>query len=201
MALRHGFKSYANDLARLMRRELRLAPHEPLDPWRLAEHLAIPVIKLSDLGVREARHFLRIDASAFSAVTVFDGRRRVIVHNDAHDPGRQANDVAHEISHGLLMHEPGPAFGFHGCRNWNSAEEDEANWLGPALLISDEAAIHIVRTGMAFSQAATAYGVSQKLVTMRVNVTGAVVRVARSRRPTLSSGAPQQTPTPKWRPA
>ena len=42
----------------------------------------------------------------FSGVTVFRGPRRTIVFNDAHAPGRQANDIGHELSHGLLLHTP-----------------------------------------------------------------------------------------------
>jgi hypothetical protein len=56
-----------------------------------------------------------------------------------------------------------------------------AEWLSGALLISDEAALHIVRTGMPDDKAMTLYGVSRKMLQFRLNVTGARVRVARSR--------------------
>ena len=53
--------------------------------------------------------------------------------------------------------------------------------MGPALLISEEAALHIVRTGIMMHEAIKAYGVSEDVITMRINVTGARRRVERQR--------------------
>jgi hypothetical protein len=47
--LRRGFKTEANALAVALRRELHLDDHAPLCPWRLAEHLDVPIAALSDL--------------------------------------------------------------------------------------------------------------------------------------------------------
>jgi Zn-dependent peptidase ImmA (M78 family) len=54
------------------------------------------------------RYFSQIDTDSFSAVTVFRGYRRLIVHNENHHPHRQASNLAHELSHTLLEHEPSP---------------------------------------------------------------------------------------------
>ena len=132
MRLRWGFKSEANALAREVRRELGLRPTDRLDPFQLAEHLAITVIALSALRSEApgmVKHFSRMDLPAFSAITVFEGTTRVIVHNDFHSPGRQASNVAHELSHGLLLHPPKPALNSSGCRDWDEDKEHEANWL------------------------------------------------------------------------
>jgi Zn-dependent peptidase ImmA (M78 family) len=187
LSLRRGFRTEANDHAREVRRELRLALHDPLDPWRLAAHLEIPVHKLSDLPTEVAHHFLHLEASAFSAVTVFRSNRRVIVHNDAHNAGRQASDISHELGHGLLLHRPTPALSVVGCRDWDPVLEEEADWLGAALLVSDDVAMHIAQSGMSNRDAAMAYGVSLQLVTWRMNMTAARKRVARVGRPALSS--------------
>jgi hypothetical protein len=66
-----------------------------------------------------------------------------------------------------------------GSRYYDPTLEEEANWLGPALLISDEAAVYIVRQRMSLHDASNFYGVSEKLLTMRLNVSGALLRVAR----------------------
>jgi Zn-dependent peptidase ImmA (M78 family) len=145
------------------------------------------VHKLSNLPTEVAHYFLDVEASAFSAVTVFRGNRRVIVHNDAHSPGRQASDVSHELGHGLLLHRPAPALSVVGCRDWDLALEEEADWLGAALLISDEAAMHIAQSSMSNRYAAVAYGVSLELVTWRMNMTAARKRAARMGHPALSS--------------
>ena len=71
-----GFESEANAIAQEVRGELGLAPAAPLNVWRLAEHLEMPVIPLS--GLREsaplaANLFLNAGQGMFSGVTVSRG--------------------------------------------------------------------------------------------------------------------------------
>jgi len=186
MGLRRGFKSEANATAREIRAELGLSTAAPLDPWKLAEHLAIPVVGISTM-MGDARtavvRLTKIDPRSFSAVTVFRGySRRMIVVNDAHSRRRQASDVAHELAHCLLLHEPRPAFDDGGVRAWDEDEEDEADWLAGALLVSDEAAVAIVRRGLSIRDATRLYGVSVRMMQFRINVTGARKRVERAER-------------------
>lgn len=184
MGLRRGFKSEANALAREIRADLGLAATDPLDPWQLAELLEIPVQPLSLLGVvapGAVRHFQRRDRAAFSAVTVFRGPTRWIWHNDAHAPARQASNLAHELSHALLLHPPGRALNGLGARDWDADAEAEASWLGPALLISEEAAMDIAARETAVSDAALDYGVSARLLSFRLAAVGANRRIQRAR--------------------
>ena len=186
MALRRGFKTEANHTAREVREELGLRWADPLDPWALARHLEIPVVPLSSyagLAADAVHHFCRVDPGAFSALTVFDGPRRLIVYNDSHSLGRRASDLAHELAHALLLHRPGPALDHRGCRRWDSAQEEEANWLAGALLISEEAALQIARGGQRLDEAAKLYRVSQAMITFRLNVTAALRRVGQTRGP------------------
>ncbi len=186
MALRRGFKTEANHTAREVRAELGLRWADPLDPWALARHLEIPVVPLSHfsgVAADAVHHFHRVDRGAFSAVTVFDGSRRLIAYNDSHSIGRRASDLAHELAHALLLHRPGPALDHRGCRRWNAEQEDEANWLAGALLISEEAALQIARSGEPLDEAAKRCRVSQAMVTFRLNVTAALRRVGHTRRP------------------
>ncbi len=143
MALRRGFKTEANHIAREVRAELGLRFIDPLDPWALARHLEIPIVPLSSYAGPAAdavHHFCRVDPGAFSALTVFDGPRRL-------------------------------------CRRWDSLQEEEANWLAGALLISEEAALQIARSGEPLDEAAKRCRVSQAMITFRLNVTGALRRV------------------------
>jgi Zn-dependent peptidase ImmA (M78 family) len=184
VSLRRGFKKEANKIALEIRAELGLGPRAPLDPWKLAQLLLIPVIPLSSLARDAPEAFVRLTGianSAFSAVTVFVGTRRGIVYNDAHTPGRQASDIAHELAHALLLHPPRASVN-SGTRDWNAEEEGEAAWLSGALLISDEAAIRIAKAAQPTALAATEYGVSEQMVIFRLGVTGARVRVERSKR-------------------
>ena len=176
MSLRRGFKAECDAYSREFRAELSLAPHDPLCPWALAKHFEIPVIALSALGPSiptEVRFLKSVGRDFFSAVTIFVGQRRAILHNDGNARTRQASDVAHELAHAILMHPPTPLFNDIRSRTVDKVVEAEAQWLGPALLISAEAALHIARSGVAAAVAARKYGVSESLLCMRLNVTGA----------------------------
>lgn len=182
LQLRHGFKAEANWWSRELRREQGLSPASPMCPRRLSEHLAIPLMPLSDLRVHAPEAYAYLVSAAgqreFSGVTLNWHGERWIVYNDAHDPGRQASDIAHEVAHAVLQHPVPQLFDEVGRRNHNKVHEDEASWLGPALLISDEAAVFIVANRMSVDAAAELYGTSREIVQMRVNVSGARKRVA-----------------------
>jgi Zn-dependent peptidase ImmA (M78 family) len=185
MALRRGFKTEAMGVARDIRAELQVGPVDLFDPRILADHLAIPIVPLSDFAKEipaAVRYFRSRGDGEFSAATIFAGTERLIVHNDAHAPGRQANDLSHELSHALLFHEPKPALDALGCRDWDADAEDEANFLAGVLLVPEEVAIAVVRRGLSLQAAADAYGVSVPLMRWRINATGARVRVARARK-------------------
>lgn len=183
MKYRRGFKTDTNWYAREMRRELDIPPYGALCPWKLAAHLGFNIVKLSDYASNEPKavSYFRSDKGQreFSAVTLCGQDIPWIVHNDFHHPRRQAANIAHEAAHGLLCHPPAPLTGANGARMFNREHEDEANWLGPALLISEEAALHIVEHRLPNAEACQLYGVSSELLQMRLRVTGALIRIAR----------------------
>jgi len=191
MAYRRGFKTEANDIAREIRGELKLGPLAPLDPRVLADWLEIPVHGLSEfVAVAPSVAYLRdVEPDAFSAVTVFFGRSRKIVYNDAHTLARQNSDIGHEVAHGLLLHPPTPALDDKGCRNWNQDIEDEATWLAGALLVTEDAALSIARRGLSRAEAAEQFNVSEQMIQFRLNATGAIKRVQRARRSRASEFA------------
>ncbi|QFQ98084.1 ImmA/IrrE family metallo-endopeptidase [Streptomyces phaeolivaceus] len=184
MAFRRGFKTEANSLALEVRSELRLGALDRLDPFVLADFLEIPVVPLSGMAPTSqgAEHLLDRDPDAFSAVTVFAGSKRTIVHNDGHSNGRISSNITHEASHGLLHHRPTPALDDRGCRLWDQDIEDEAQFLAGVLLVPEDAALAIARGRFAKPEAAARFGVSEQMIQYRLNVTGAVSRVDRARR-------------------
>ena len=188
MTYDRGFKAHANRIALEVRRELHLDVHEPLCPWRLAESLAIPVIPLRGLNGRGASLAKHIDylvtkgAQFFSALAVFRGSRRLIIHNDAHAPTRQRSDLAHELAHALLMHPPHPPFCSNGERIFDAKLEKEAGWLGPVLLVPNEAARGAAATGLAEDPAAQTYGVSKDLIRFRMRMSGATRLISHTSR-------------------
>ena len=185
MGLRRGFKTEANWYAREMRRELGLTPRCPLCPWKLAQHLDFRLSSLREFEALapDAVAYLRSarGQTDFSAITLFDESVRWIIYNDGHARKRQAADIAHELAHGLLLHPPKPPFDAQGSRHYDAEREDEANWLGPALLISDEAAMWIIEEEMSLLDASNHFNASTQVVRMRLNVSGAAVRIARRR--------------------
>jgi Zn-dependent peptidase ImmA (M78 family) len=182
MGLPRGFKSRAEETAEEIRNELGIGLFAKIDPLALAESLAIPVLSLSELrrfGSQNAKLGSSIDlllgseGSAFSAATVFMGGRRVILHNDSHAPGRQAANLCHEISHGLLLHKPRPALDGLGCRDWDDQIEDEATYLASTILIPGKAARGAVTRGLSLQQVAAYYGTSVQMAQWRHSTSGA----------------------------
>lgn len=185
MRYRRGFKTEANSYARDMRSELGIEPHGSLCPWRLVEHLGYIVIKLSDFAEAEPNavaYFTSGSGQAeFSAVTLPNEGASWIIHNDSHSLSRQAANLAHEAAHGLLCHQAAPLTDARGVRIFDREQENEANWLGPALLVSEESALYIAEQRLMHTIACERYGVSLDLLQMRLRVTAAHTRVARRR--------------------
>lgn len=179
--LRYGFKSRANKIARRARQLLRLAAHEPLDPFAMAKQREIEIAPLSSFAATHQKavaHLMETEPSSFSACTIAVNENYLVILNDAHAKARQHADLAHELAHIVLKHPLRPIFDARGCRHLDRDAEDEADWLGPALLVSDEAALHIAREALQVSEAAKRYGVSAQLMQFRLNVTAAHRRVA-----------------------
>ena len=171
-------------MAKEVRSELGLGPLDCLNPHELAIHLDIPVVPLSELAATQlgVRHFLSVEREAFSALTVFDGHRRMVVHNDSHFPTRQNSNLAHELAHGILLHEPTVALdSTTGCRDWNKTDEEEADWLAGELLVTSEMALAVARGNIDINLAAARFGVSEAMLRWRLNKTGAITRMNRER--------------------
>jgi Zn-dependent peptidase ImmA (M78 family) len=185
--VKRGFKSECESIAGPVRGEMGLAAHAPLDSRDLADHLAIPLHPLSSLAgdaVAAAIRHVRANGHVLSAMTIFPEwprRRRLVIFNDGNSAARQNSDVAHELAHGLLLHDPRSAI-VNGCRDYSKADEDEAAWLSGCLLVPHEAAVVVAMAGTPMGIAAVEYGVSMQMMTYRVNSTGAKKQAEASRR-------------------
>lgn len=185
--MRRGFKSAAEEIALEIRTEMGLDGHEPLNVEALAEHLAIPVFTISEISKFSspnsfARYFSAVDTDSFSAVTIFTGYRRFIIHNENHHPHRQSSNLAHEISHILLEHQPKPVADGGGRRFWDAEVEEEANWLGAALLVPRPGALEMLKAQHTATQIALHFGVSRSLCEWRIRQAGIDKQAERWRR-------------------
>ena len=184
--MRRGFKTEAERLAAQVREELGLSPTDPLDPWRLADVLAIPVMTLREYGQRSGARavqlFLTSERDSFSAITLCQGYRRVIVYNESNAPTRQRSDLAHEFAHTLLEHAPRQVLDGNGCRYIDDEIEEEATWLAGALLVPRDGALRLAVGGRSPADVAGHYGVSEDLSQWRLNSTGVTLQLARRAR-------------------
>ncbi len=181
--LRRGFKSEAERIAELVRRDLGLAPLERLDCFALASTWGIPVVSLGELredGASEAsiRRLTSPDAG-FSAATIVVGPKRLIVYNPRQEAGRKASSLAHELAHVVLEHEAAPAIGVGGCRSWDGVQEAEADWLGSTLLVPRVSGLAWMLESDDVAAGARNFGVSVDLFRWRINHTGVLHEVRR----------------------
>jgi len=88
------------------------------------------------------------------------------------------------LSHILIGHEPGKIFlsqnGQIMLRTYDQTQEEEAACLANALLLPREVLLFIKRAGMSDSKACEVYGVSRKLLTFRINISGVNRQVRRT---------------------
>jgi Zn-dependent peptidase ImmA (M78 family) len=179
--MRRGFKAFAEEIAREVRNEMGVPAHGRVCAFQLADYLGVPTLRLSDLAgqvalTAEQRLALRQEVHGF-CMPLPDGRR-AIVYNDFNGPPRQQSDVAHEAAHLLLQHQ------FRSLKqaNWREQEEEnEAAFLGGALLVPLAAALNIVRRNMGVTEAANSFGVSEQMIAYRCNVSGARAILNRKR--------------------
>jgi hypothetical protein len=178
LTFRRGFKAEANRIALRVREQLGLTMFAPIDPVAVCERFEIVLIPLSRLG-GDRSAFLGRDNSSFSAVTVPCGWQTAIVHNDSHHPYRQRSNICHELAHCFLGHECTPPLTPSGERAHDGGIEAEANYLAGTLLLTNEAAIHILKQGLV-AVAQRLYGVSRPMLEYRLRVSGALTIYRRS---------------------
>ena len=168
-----GFKARANRIALEVRSRMGLSAIDAIDPLAICRDLDVVVIPMSNLGC-DVSQFIEIDPGAFSALTVPCGIRTAIVHNDSHHPLRQRSNLCHELAHLFLGHRHVPPLNEAGERAHDSGIEAEANFLGGCLLMTNEAALHVLSNGL-ISRAQLIYGVSKPMLDYRLRVSGAHV--------------------------
>lgn len=176
MVYRRGFKTDAEAHALEQRKELGLGVTDQLDPFALASFLEIPFVSFAAcvrlVGASGSQTAILSDLREHvSAVTVFSGRRRIIVFNDGNAPTRQRSDMSHEISHTLLEHTP-VALDDPSRYTPNAELEAEAEFLGGALLIPRDGALELMCDGMSETALAEHFGVSLAMARWRIRGTG-----------------------------
>ena len=176
MALRRGFKSEAERIARRVRTELGIGAAEPVAPEILAELLGIEVRAGDELIPRERFNELEgIQPDSFSACTLRPSADRlVVVYNPLSAMSRQRSDIAHELAHALLDHDLSRVerLGDVTFLSCYPTQEEEAAWLSGCLLLPRALLLAEVRRGSGAKDIAKKCGVSERMVQYRLDVTG-----------------------------
>jgi uncharacterized protein DUF955 len=110
---RRGFKTWCEETALQLRKQLGISPQAPLDPYEFAQHLGVTLKTPHDFtklaGTTRAR-LLGEHADSWSAFTITNGRKPMIVYNPAHSAARTASNLMHELAHIILGHRPAKMF-------------------------------------------------------------------------------------------
>ena len=186
--LERGFKAWAERTASGLRRELGLSASEPLDPRLLAKHIDVRLIRpdqVAGLPSQIVRQLLEVDPWGWSATTLVLPHTTIVIYNPKKSLGRQSSDIIHELAHIILGHEPCTVVlsedGEISTRTFDQKQEDEANWLGWALLLPREALLSTRRARMATAQIAETYRVTEQLVNFRLRMTGVEAQMRKGR--------------------
>lgn len=191
MNFERGFKTWAERTSASLRQELKLLPHEPLLPSTLAGYLDVVLYSPVDVpGITRdvLDQLLHQDPWGWSAVSVYQADRAVVIYNPSHSAGRRASDIMHELAHLILSHQPAAVVmsqdGSFVMRSYDQAQEDEANWLAWCILLPREALLRCRRLGLSVPEIVQTYDVTETLVNFRLRMTGveSQLRAANTRR-------------------
>ena len=181
MALRRGFKSEAERIARSVRADLGNSATKSVTPEMLADLLGIEVRAGDELI--PGKRFIELEnvqPGAFSACTFRPSADRVVVvYNPLSSDSRRRSDLAHELAHILLEHELSriEKLGDVTFLSCDPTQEEEAAWLSGCLLLPRALLLVEVQRGSSAKDIAKKFGVSEDMARYRLNVTGVVKQI------------------------
>lgn len=175
---KRGFKAWSERVSIQYRKEMSLTSEAPLDVFAFAKHLNIIVKTPNDFDLNPdvLRILLKQETDVWSAVTICMNERHMIIYNTSNAPTRRSNDIMHEIAHVVIGHEPQGMHSFDAgifLRHYDQEKELEADYLAGSLLLPKDALLHIKKKRIPANIAARTYLVSERLLTMRMNLSGA----------------------------
>ena len=185
--MRRGFKSWCENASSEYRSHLGLNLGDRLEPRDLARHQGVLVRtphELPGLSSHSIRQLTKIDPDSWSAVTVTAGSQNLVILNSAHAPTRQRSSLAHELAHVILNHRPTTTSvseeGILFRDRYDTEQEEEADWLGGALLLPREGLLSVYRQTSSSEVIGRIFGVSTKLVDWRLRMTGILMQGRRA---------------------
>jgi Zn-dependent peptidase ImmA (M78 family) len=188
--VRKGFKAWCERTAGQYRKPFGIEATAPLCAWNLATHLGVVVKtpqQIPDLSPEVIDFLLGEKDSSWSAATISHNAKEWVILNSSHPPGRQSNDLMHELSHIICGHEPARLDvsddGLLVLLSYNADQEEEADLLGATLLLPREALLHIAKLKLGLDEVKNDYNVSKDLFNMRMARTGVNKQLTYRRKP------------------
>ena len=185
--MRRGFKSWCENASREYRSHLGLELGDRLESRDLARHLGVLVRtphELPGLSSQSIRQLTKVDPDSWSAVTVAAGGKNLVILNSAHAWTRQRSSLVHELAHVILNHRPATTSvseeGILFRDRYDTEQEEEADWLGGALLLPRGGLLSLYRRTSSSEDIGRIFGVSTKLVDWRLRMTGILVQSKRA---------------------
>jgi len=186
--MRRGFKAESERKAASARADLGLSVTDKLCPWLYAEYLGVLVFDASELDLEpeHATQLLERDPDSWSGMTLLEDGVHVVVLNSSHSINRQASTLMHELAHIILEHIPAEVevspSGLVLLSDYSTDQEEEADWLGAALLLPEVALNQLRIQGVPVETIALKFGVSGQICHWRCRMTGVEKRLAFRRR-------------------
>jgi len=148
------------------------------------------VVRSADelVPLSELERLDELQPGCFSAATIHlpDGGVVALTNPLNQSVARRDSDLAHELAHLILKHEPSQVnrigdLTFFDC---DPEQEEEANWLAGCLLLPRPLLLIAARQGLTAEQVAEENAVSIQMARFRLNASGVYFQVKRGSRQT-----------------
>ena len=193
--MRRGFKAWCERTSREYRSSLRVPLAGPLDPRWLADLVDVRVTtpeRIPGLSRAAVVQLTETDRDSWSAVTISNNGRCLVVLNSGHSPARQTSSLTHELAHIILNHTTDRAVlsdeGFLFRGSYDASQEEEANWLAGCLLVPRDGLLAVGRRNSDRGYLASRFGVSRDMIAWRLRVTGVSMQLRREKRLGIAVG-------------
>src|SRR5947209_3051721 len=100
--LERGFKAWAERTSLTFRRELGVTVDEPLSLNDFADYLGVDLwtpYQVPGMTKELINQLLENDPWGWSATSLQENGKGIIIYNPKHSKGRQSSDITHELAH------------------------------------------------------------------------------------------------------
>ena len=186
-SMRRGFKAWCESTSAEFRSIFGLSLSEKFDPKLLANHLGIQVWSPEDVPnfpFISLKQLTVADKDSWSAVTIRDRKKTLIIVNSAHAQTRQRSSLSHEIAHLILDHTPDRIVispkGHLLLSSFEGDQEEEADWLSATLLVPRAGLLRMYQITNDPPELAHHFEVSPDLLNWRLRITGVLTQSRRA---------------------